>query len=140
METFTFRSALRRCAKLGIGMLLVASSCSDGNSSGTGGSAGGDGGTTSTCIGNACNARDLAGSPECEAFCNKLRAACGPNTRCDESFWCRIRTGECEASTRERLLCMASDKGGTVMCLDNGWSIANDQCSFSSSESCPDGG
>jgi hypothetical protein len=99
----------------------------------------GDSSTGQTCTGNACPPKDLSGTPECESFCNKIRTACGPNAACNESFWCEIHAGECAASARARLACRGSDKGGTVMCTANGWSIANDQCPFSSTDGC-DGG
>jgi hypothetical protein len=118
---------------LGLGLLALVSACSGGESS----PAGGDGGTL-TCVGNACSTGDVSGTPECEAFCNKIRAACGPTATCRESFWCEIRPGECAETTRARLACKATDMGGAVMCIENGWSITGDQCPFSSP--CNDGG
>jgi hypothetical protein len=105
---------------------------------GEGGLTPSDSGTVQTCVGNACAKHDIAGTPECESFCTKIRTACGPTASCNESFWCEIRSGECEASTRARLACKGSDKGGTVMCTANGWSITDDQCPFTMD--CPDGG
>jgi hypothetical protein len=103
----------------------------------------GDGGfvvgdSSTGCVGNACSKGDVSGTPECESFCNKIRTACGPTASCNESFWCEIRPGECEASARARLACRGSDKGGTVMCTANGWSISGDQCPFTMP--CGDGG
>jgi hypothetical protein len=62
----------------------------------------------------------LVGSAECAAFCANLRNACGPDTRCDEEFFCSIRMGECAASARNRLSCTSMM---TPTCLDAGWSV-----------------
>jgi hypothetical protein len=108
----------------------------------SGGDAGfsfGDASTAEACVGSSCPQQNLAGTPECDAFCTKIRTACGANASCNQSFWCAIRSNECEASTRARLACMASDMGGTVTCNQYGWSISGGQCS-STSTSCPDGG
>jgi hypothetical protein len=62
----------------------------------------------------------VVGSAECMAFCTNIRNACGPDTRCNEDFFCRIRSGECAASTRDRLACTAMM---TPTCFEGGWSV-----------------
>jgi hypothetical protein len=64
----------------------------------------------------------VVGSPECMAFCANLRNACGPGTRCDEDFFCRVRMGECAASARGRLQCSSMMM---PTCLDGGWIVGS---------------
>jgi hypothetical protein len=84
---------------------LVGAAC--GSDAGGGPSDGGVGGT-------------VVGSAECNAYCANIVNACGPGTRCNEDFFCRIREGECAASTRAKLACTAMM---TPVCLEGGWGI-----------------
>ena len=81
----------QQTADLGTCVVKALFSGDGGFSFGDAGFSFGDAGTVQSCVGSTCPKDDLSGTPECEAFCTKLRTACGPTTSCDESFWCKIR-------------------------------------------------
>jgi hypothetical protein len=88
-----------------------------GGSGGGGGSAGvgGSGGA-----GGAGGTADVSTSPECDAYCNKITTMCAGAT-CDRAFSCRIRAGDCAASTRAYLKCTVDT--GTWACSAGGFSV-----------------
>jgi len=67
----------------------------------------------------------VVGTPECDAFCGRIAALQCPSgpLKCDEKFWCSVRTGECPAAARAHLQCEA-DKG-TFKCEEQGWSSSS---------------
>ncbi len=99
--------------KIALGLGLAVAACGGDDSSGPIDGGGG-------CFGSSC--ATVVGSTECNAFCANLRNACGPDTRCDEDFFCRVRTDECPESTRARLACSAMH---APTCFDGGWSISS---------------
>lgn len=69
----------------------------------------------------------LAGTTECTSVCDKLAAMnCGEHHSCVHRY-CDIGSGSCEASVREELVCMMSDKAtwscqGTFASVTGCWS------------------
>ena len=70
-------------------------------------------------------ARNVATSPECDAWCNKAASlGCG-STKCKRFFFCGVSKGSCEAATRAALKC-ATDEG-TWACgaQPDSWSVTS---------------
>ena len=83
-----------------------------GGMSGTGGSTGsGDAGGSAT---------DVSTSAECNAYCAKIEGMCTGAT-CDRAFSCRIRAGDCAASTQAYLKCTVDT--GQWACSAGGYSV-----------------
>jgi hypothetical protein len=61
-------------------------------------------------------------SPECNAYCGKAETMCMGAT-CDRQFFCRIRAGDCAASTRAYLQCVVDT--GQWMCFAGGFSVSS---------------
>ena len=67
-------------------------------------------------------ATDVAGSDECNAFCDALKAAC-PSAKCDQKFECKIASGSCAADTKALLKCKADT--GSFYCGADGFSVVS---------------
>jgi hypothetical protein len=83
-------------------------------------------------------APNVASSPECDAFCNKIASLSCPSGQCDRYFWCLVPPGECEASVRANLACQAQNN--TFMCTMDGWSSVGGSCSMQTNLCSGDGG
>lgn len=62
----------------------------------------------------------VAGSSECDAWCNKVRA-CG--SECDALEKCKVEAGSCRAAKRASLRCEA-DKGEWT-CIGGGYALSS---------------
>jgi hypothetical protein len=109
-----------------------------GGSSGSGGAIGTTGGTSSAGGASACpgtassggaggaggatsgSEKDVAGSAECKAWCDRLHADC-PAFTCDPAFDCAIKAGDCAASEKAFLACQAQT--GQFVCGTDGYSV-----------------
>jgi hypothetical protein len=84
-------------------------------------------------------AENVASSPECDAFCNKIASLGCANGACDRYFWCGVSGNQCAASVRAALACKAQND--TFMCTANGWSgTGSGSCDMSASLCAGDGG
>jgi hypothetical protein len=87
---------------------------SAGSAAGSGGSTAGSGGS-----GGGGNPTDLASTPECMAWCDKLLTECA--FECDPSFDCEIGTGQCFASELDYLDCAINE--GQLSCGADGFAV-----------------
>jgi hypothetical protein len=73
-------------------------------------------------------ARNVATSPECDAWCNKGAALGCASTKCNRFFFCGVSKGSCEAATRAALKCVTDQ--GTWACSAHGdaWSVTSSSC------------
>jgi hypothetical protein len=89
----------------------------------TGGSSGSGGSGGSMASGDAGgSATDISMSAECNAYCAKVEGMCAGAT-CDRSFSCRIRAGDCAASTKAYLKCTVDT--GMWACSAGGFSVVS---------------
>jgi len=92
-----------------------------GGTSVTGGSSGAAGAATSNEAGASQEggSTDITTSTECNAYCDKAMSMCMAD--CDRTFACRIRAGDCAASTRAFLKCTVDT--GQWACAAGGFSV-----------------
>ena len=84
-------------------------------------------------------APNVASSPECDAYCNKIASLGCAHAECDRYFWCLVPPGECEASVRADLACKAQND--MFMCNSaGGWSSVGGSCSIQTTLCSGDGG
>jgi len=89
-----------------------------GGSAATGGMSGTGGSTGSSDAGG--RTTDVSTSAECNAYCAKVEACMAT---CDRAFSCRIRAGDCAASTQAYLKCTADT--GQWVCGADGFSVSS---------------
>jgi hypothetical protein len=78
------------------------------------------------------NPTDVAGTPECDAFCAWLQQQC-PGYTCIEAVDCRIQSGQCAASERAYLGCIPNPASSSQAGCDSmGYAIIT-SCSFDTS-------
>lgn len=77
-------------------------------------------------------ARNVAASPECDAWCEKGASLGCKSTTCNRYFFCGVPKGSCEAAARAALKC-ATDRGAWA-CSKHGdsWTVTSSCDSFAS--------
>ena len=70
-------------------------------------------------------ARNVATSPECDAWCSKgASLGCGSAT-CNRFFFCGVPKGSCEAATRAALKCATDDATWACSTHSASWSVTS---------------
>jgi len=77
-------------------------------------------------------ARNVATSPECDAWCNKGASLGCDSAACNRFFFCGVPKGSCEAATRAALKCATGE--GTWACSEHSssWSVTSSCGTFAS--------
>lgn len=77
-------------------------------------------------------ARNVASSPECDAWCNKGASLGCASTKCDRFFFCGVPKGSCEAAKRAALKCAVEEGKWACSARSDQWSVTSSCGTFAS--------
>lgn len=77
-------------------------------------------------------ARNVATSPECDAWCSKGASLGCKSSKCNRFFFCGVPKGSCEAATRAALKCATDEATWACSSHSDSWSVTSSCGTFAS--------